>query len=91
MTRIERNWAAVSSLRKRYDAQVVVPCEMTMKMAVRKAAEEFGLSDADIARRCIEAGLTTVREHLTAERRARASRLTAEVDPSGELPAAAGL
>lgn len=78
----------MSSLRKRFDAQVVVPCESIMKAAIRKTAEDFGLSDADIARRCIEVGLATVRQQLTAERGQRASRLTTEADRIDELPAA---
>lgn len=81
----------MSSLRKRFDAQVVVPCESIMKAAIRETAERFGLSDADIARRCIEAGLVTVRKQLAAERGQRASRLTTEADRNDELPAAACL
>lgn len=81
----------MSSLRKRFDAQVVVPCESIMKAAIRKTAEDFGLSDADIARRCIEIGLTDVRRQLITERGQRESRLTTEADRIDELPAAAGL
>lgn len=81
----------MASLRKRYDAQVVVPCEMIMKRAVRKVAATYGLSDADVARRCIEIGLTMVHEQLATELEQRQSRLTTEADPSDELPVAAGL
>jgi hypothetical protein len=70
----------MSSLRKRYDAQVVVPCESAMKAAVRKTAHDFSLSDAEIARMCIETALPTVRSRLTAERERRSTNLAA-TDP----------
>lgn len=66
----------MSSLRKRFDAQVVIPCQREMKDAVRKTAADFEVSDAEIARMCIEAALPEVRRRLAAEREQRTANLT---------------
>jgi hypothetical protein len=69
------------SIRKRFAAQVVVPCTVQMKQAVVKTAIEFGLSNADVARMCIEEALGTVRSRLAADRDHRTKSLA--VDPNG--------
>jgi hypothetical protein len=54
---------------RRFDAQIVVPCESAVKQAIEALADQEGISNADVIRQCIDAHLPALAAEYAAKRK----------------------